>query len=103
MPGDDPIRGLPDANVTLSGAFGPGVDVASLHGAAPDLFPVTIDTGRQPNPAAIPLTAFTVTIGDRAWTFPVDHVDLLGSNKVRLWLRRSAVAVGGVEPPASPL
>lgn len=81
---------LPDARVTFTGTYGSDVDVTALLGPVTDLIPIEVDTGDQPNPAAMPMTTFTVRIGDDAWTLPVDHVDLLGSNRVRVWVRRPA-------------
>jgi hypothetical protein len=85
----DYVRGLPEASGTFTGMFDPAqVDLEALLGPVPDLMPVEIDTGDEPNPAAAFMTTFTVRVGDDAWSLPVDHVDLLGSNRVRVWVRR---------------
>lgn len=85
------LAGLQDVSGTFTGEYDPEVaaEVLGLFPVSP-LIPVLIDTGGQPNPAAMLPTALTIRVNDTAWTLPVDHVDLLGSNKVRLWLRRPA-------------
>ncbi len=86
----DYVAGLPEASGTFTGTYSPDTDVSVLLGAdLDDLMPVEIDTGDEPNPAALLATTLTVRIGEQAWTLPVDHVDLLGSNRVRLWVRRA--------------
>lgn len=83
------VAGLPDASGTFTGTFDPAeVDLDALLGPVPDLMPITVDTGDQPNPAAIPMTMFKIKIGDGEWELPVDHVDLLGGNRVTVWVRR---------------
>jgi hypothetical protein len=82
------VAGLPDASGTFTGTYSSDVGVSALLGPVPDLMPIEVDTGDQPNPAAFPMTTFTVRVGDREWVLPVDHVDLLGSNRVRVWVRR---------------
>ncbi len=84
----DYVAGLLDASGTFTGTFSSDVDVTALLGPVPDLMPIEIDTGDQPNPAAGFLTALTVRIGDNERVLPVDHVDLLGGNRVRVWVRR---------------
>lgn len=85
----DYVAGLPEASGTFTGTFDPEqVDLDALPGPVPDLLPIEIDTGDEPNPAAMPVTTFTVRAGDDAWTLPADHVDLLGGNRVRVWVRR---------------
>lgn len=96
MTTDDRVRafvdGLPEASGTFTGTLGPDADVTSLTGPAPDLLPVEIDTYDQPNLAAGagPGQTLTVRIGDREWAFPVDHTEVLGGNRVRVWVRRPA-------------
>jgi len=90
---DDRVReyvaGLPDASGTFTGTFDPAeVDLDALTVPVPDLMPITVDTGDQPNPAATFMTTFKIKIGDDEWELPVDHVDLLGSNRVTVWVRR---------------
>jgi hypothetical protein len=82
------VGGLPEISGTFTGTFSDDADLDELSGPVPDLMPIEIDTGDRPNPAALPMTGFTVRIGDDAWTMPVDHVDLLGGNRVRVWVRR---------------
>jgi hypothetical protein len=86
------IASLPEASGTFTGTFGPDVDVTALLGPVPDLMPVEIDTGDEPNPAATFMTELKVTTGEQTWTLPVDHVDLLGGNRVRIWVRRPAAS-----------
>ena len=85
---------LPEASGTFAGTFSDDADLSELSGPVPDLMPIEIDTGDQPNPAAIPMTTFKVKIGADEWELPVDHVDLLGSNRVRIWVRRPHPAHG---------
>ena len=83
------VAGLPDASGTFTGTYSPDIDVSVLLGAdLDDLMPVEIDTGDEPNPYAGLVTVLRVSTGERAWTLPVDHVDLLGGNRVRVWVRR---------------
>jgi hypothetical protein len=83
------VAGLPDASGTFTGTFDPAqVDLDALFGPVPDLMPITVDTGDEPNPAAGFLTVLTFKIGDDEWTLPVDHVDLLGGNRATVWVRR---------------
>jgi hypothetical protein len=84
----DYVAGLPEASGTFTGTYSSDADVSALLGPVPDLMPVEIDTGDQPNPAATMMTALTIRDGERSWTLPVDHVDLLGGNRVRVWVRR---------------
>lgn len=82
------IATLPDASGTFSGTFSTDTDMAAVLPDPPDLFPVEVDTGDEPNPAAAFISSLTISTGDRQWTLPVDHADLLGGNRVRLWVRR---------------
>lgn len=84
----DYMAGLPDASGTFTGTYSSDVDVTALLGPVPDLMPIEVDTGDQPNPAALPATTFKIKVGDDEWELPVDHVDLLGRNRVRVWVRR---------------
>jgi hypothetical protein len=85
----DYVAGLPDVSGTFTGTFDlTEVDLDALLGPVPDLMPIEVDTGDQPNPAAGFLTVLTFKIGDDEWTLPVDHVDLLGGNRARVWVRR---------------
>jgi hypothetical protein len=92
------VAGLPDVSGTFTGTYSSDVDLTALLGPVPDLMPIEIDTGDLPNPAAVPelidglswgaVPDLTVRIGERTWTLPVDHVDQLGGNRVRVWVRR---------------
>jgi hypothetical protein len=88
----EPVRGyvggLPEASGTFTGTFSNDTVLAELLGSIPDVFPIEIDTGDRPNPVAAFLTTLTIRAGDDEWTFPVDHVDLPGGNRVRVWVRR---------------
>jgi hypothetical protein len=87
------VASLPDVSGTFTGIFSQDADVtamlAELENSVPGLFPVEIDTGDDPNPAAGFMTELKFQAGGQEWVLPVDHVDLLGSNRVRVWVRRS--------------
>jgi hypothetical protein len=83
------VRGLPEASGTFTGVYDPDI-ISSPTG---DLIPFEFDTGARFNPAAIPMTAFIIEMGDQRWELPVDHVDLMGSNRVRIWVRRPEQAL----------
>jgi hypothetical protein len=82
------VKGLPDASGTFTGTFADDAAITELLSGAPDLLPIEVDTGSQPNPAALPMTEFRIRIGEQEWVLPVDHVDLLGAGRVRIWVRR---------------
>ncbi len=89
----DYVAGLPDASGTFTGTLFPWAAEA-LAGEVPDLFPVEIDTYDKPNSAAgaVPPMVLAIRSGDQEWTLPVDHTEPLGGNRVRVWVRRPAVA-----------
>lgn len=82
------VAGLPDASGTFTGTYSSDVDLTALFGSVPDLMPIEIDTGGQPNPAALLATTLTVKIGDREWVLPIAYRDLLGGNRIRVWVER---------------
>ena len=86
------VAGLREASGTFSGTYDPDV-LAGFLDAVPDLVPVEIDTHDRPNPAADapPGAVLTATIGGKRWTFPVDHAEPLGGNRVRVWATRSGI------------
>ena len=86
----DLVQGLPEASGTFAGTFGPDVDISGLLGAVPDLMPVEIDTYDQPNGAAtaLPGSKLMITIGERQWDLPIDHVEPMEGNRVKVWVRR---------------
>ena len=86
----DYVNGLPDVSGTFTGTFSTDVDVAELFGPVPDLMPIEIDTGDEPNPAVILASTLTIKIGDRELVLPIAYRDLLGGNRVRVWVRRPA-------------
>jgi len=88
-PAEAYVRGLPEASGEFAGYFDPGT-LAEVLPPVSGLIPVEVDTGDSPNPAALGLiTVMTFRVGEEAWTFPVDHVDILpGGNRVRIWIRR---------------
>lgn len=88
-PVTDYAGGLPEASGTFTGIFDTDA-VADLLGPVPDLLPIEIDTYDKPNTARLcqPGETLTVTAGDEQWAFPVDHVEPLDGNRVRVWVRR---------------
>jgi hypothetical protein len=83
------VAGLPDASGTFTGTFDPDA-AAELLGPVPDLLPIEIDTGGQPNPAAGFASTLTIRSGGDEWNLPVDHVEQISGNQVRVWVRRPA-------------
>jgi len=84
------VAGLPEASGTFTGTY----DLELLDALSPDapaLLPFLIDTGDEPNPAATFISVLTVRSGEKTWEMPVHHVDLLGGNRVRVWVRRPHV------------
>ena len=82
------VAGLLEASGTFTGTFSPD-ELTGLLDPEPRLVPIEIDTGDRPNPAALPMTTFVIKIngtGDR-YELAVSHTELLGSNRVRVWVR----------------
>jgi hypothetical protein len=82
------VAGLPEASGTFTGTFSDDTVITELLGSIPDVFPIEIDTGYRPNPLTAFLTTIVIRAGDETWELPVDHVDLPGGNRVRVWVRR---------------
>lgn len=83
------VAGLPDASGEFTGTFDLGTPPAEMF-TDDQLFPVEVDTYDEPNGAAdlLPGQSLVITVNDEVYTFPVDHTELLGGNRVRVWCRR---------------